>query len=495
MCGMRRRTILKTMAAAAAGFPAILKSQNRKPNVIFIMTDDQRWDAMSCAGNKILQTPNMDRLASGGMRFTEAFATNPLCSPSRGTILTGLHTHAHGVTTNAGASHHFKPGVVTYPSLLQKAGYYSAMVGKWHIATLPAGLGFDHWAILPGQGLYHDPQMIVNGGRVQFRGYVDDIIGDQALETLKSRPKDKPFSLIYNFKAPHRAWQPAARHADKFDDIAIPEPPTFNTSLDDRPSGIRNTDMQVGDMPDFARRGVPAALPRELRKPLNFQTFIKNYYRTILGVDDNLGRVLDYLDKERLADNTLIIYTGDNGFFLGEYGMFDKRLMYEPSIRIPMLVRYPNGVKAGQVDSRNMVINNDVAHTILDYCGVQRPKHMEHHGESWRPLLEASSKPWRDSWMYEYFEYPGPHCAPIARGVRTSQYKLIDYVQQPRAHELFDLKADPEERKNLYDAPQHRATAEMMQKQLTEWENLTAADKSFDNTPTPACGNRMAPQG
>ncbi len=485
---MTRRTAL---GALAAGFPAIVKGQKKPPNVIFIMTDDQRWDAMSCAGNKILKTPNMDRLAAGGVRFTEAFATNPLCSPSRGTILTGLHTHAHGVTTNGGKSHHLKPGVVTYPQLLQKAGYYSAMIGKWHIATLPTGLGFDHWCILPGQGAYHDPAMITQTGRIQFRGYCDDVIADQALETLRSRPKDKPFSLICNFKAPHRAWEPPERFAKMYEDIAIPEPSTFNTGLEDRPAGIRGTDMQIADMPDFRKRGVPAALPKSLRKPLNYQTFVKNYYRVLLGVDENLGRILDFLDRQKLAEDTLIVYTGDNGFFMGEYGMFDKRLMYEPSIRIPMLLRYPAGVKPG-VDSEHMVVNNDVAHTVLDYCGIKRPAHMEHHGESWRPLLERNGAAWRDSWMYEYFEHPGAHCAPIARGVRTKTHKLIHYIQQPQAHELFDLSRDPEERKSYYDDPAYKTQVAELTARLERWRGATKDDRSQDGTPTLPCTGRMA---
>jgi arylsulfatase A-like enzyme len=489
MSRLNRRTALKTLA----GFPALLSAQSRRPNVLFIITDDQRWDAMSCAGNKILKTPNMDRLAQGGVRFSQAFATNPLCSPSRACSITGLYSHAHGVTTNSGPSHYFKPNTVTYPMLLQKAGYHTAMLGKWHIASSPADAGFDHWCILPGQGVYHDPVMVANGGRIQLRGYVDDLIADQAIETLKSRPKDKPFSVICNFKAPHRAWQPAARFEKTYDDIAIPEPPTFNTSLDDRPAGIRNTDMQVADMPDFANRGVPAALPRELRKHLNYQLFIKNYYRTILGVDENLGRILDYLDNQRLAENTLIIFMGDNGFFLGEYGMFDKRLMYEPSIRIPMLARYPNGWAAGRVDSNHMVLNNDVAHTILDYCGVERPAHMRNHGESWRPILDGrASAPWRDSWLYENFEYPGPHCAPKARGVRTSRYKLVQYIQQPVGHEFFDLDKDPEERRSVYDDPAYKTQVAQLTKELDRLRTVTADDRAEDGLPAPQCVDRMA---
>jgi arylsulfatase A-like enzyme len=493
MGAMNRRTALKTMAATAAGFPAILKGQNRKPNFLFVMTDDQRWDAMSCAGNTILKTPNMDRLADGGVRFTEGFVTNALCSPSRGTILTGLYSHAHGVMANTPGINQLKPGTVTYPMLLQKAGYYTAMMGKWHIATLPRGLGFDHWCILPGQGLYHDPQMITDTGRLQFRGYVDDIIMDNALETLKQRPKDKPFSMICNFKAPHRAWEPPERFAKVWENDVIPEPSTFNIDLSDRPQGIRDSDMYIADMPDFARRGVPRQLPREIRKPLNYQTFLKNYYRVLMAVDENLGRMLDYLDKEGLAENTFIVYTGDNGFFLGEYGLFDKRFMYEPSIRVPMIARHPASVKPRQVNSEHMVLNNDVAHTILDYAGIERPAHMRNHGESWKPILGGQSAPWRQSWFYEYYEYPSVHCAPIMRGVRTKDKKLIRYLQQPVGHEMFDLKKDPEERKSVYDDPAYKQQAAVLTKELERWRNLLGDPRDKDNTPMPACPKRMNP--
>lgn len=487
---MTRRSALKSFAAA--GFPYIANAQARRPNFLFVMTDDQRWDAMSCAGNRILRTPNMDRLAEEGVRFTEAFVTNALCSPSRGSILTGLYSHAHGVTTNAGKSHYFRPGIVTFPMLLQKAGYYTAVVGKWHIATLPEGLGFDHWCILPGQGVYEDPVMIAHGARVKFRGHVEDVVGDQALEVLRNRPKDRPFCLMYHFKAPHREWIPAERFRRVYEDITIPEPPTFNVDLSDRPECIRSTDMQIADMPDFRERGVPAHLPREQRKRLNFQVFLKNYYRTLLGVDENLGRVLDYLDKQGLRENTMVIYTGDNGFFLGEYGLFDKRLMWEPSIRVPMLVRYPAAVKPRTVDREHMVLNNDVAHTILDYAGVPRPKHMENHGLSWRPILEGRPASWRDSWFYEYFEYPAVHCAPKMRGVRTRRWKLIHYLQQPQAWEMFDLENDPEERRNLYNDPAHRAQLEQLRRQLEQWRDLLNDDRSDDNTPRPPCEQRMA---
>ena len=512
---MTRRDALKTLTAAgAADFPNIGKAQNDRPNILFIMTDDQRWDAMSCAGNQILKTPNMDRLAEGGVRFTEGFVTNSLCAPSRGTILTGLYSHAHGVTTNAGgppadshmiynyrrgggtisnrlnlnSSSVLRSNVATFPMLLQRAGYHTAMVGKWHLKSNPKG--YDHWAILPGQGRYHDPQMIVNNGPVQFRGYVDDVIGDQCLEVLKTRPRDRPFCVQMQFKAPHRAWFPAKRHETVYEDIEIPEPPTFHVSLDDRPFAVRNTDMQIGDMPDFFERGAPRGLSPEEKKRRNFQIFLKNYYRTILGVDDNVGRVLDYLDESGLAENTLLIYTGDNGFFLGELGMFDKRLMYEPSIRVPMLARYPARIRPGQVDSDHMVLNNDVCHTILDYADVRRPRAMEGHGESWRPIFEGDAPHWRKSWMYEYFEYPGYHCVGQLRGVRTNRWKFTHYLQEPQGFELFDLENDPLEMNNLYDDPAQQARVTEMRNELERMREELGDDRSADGQPLPDCGRR-----
>jgi arylsulfatase A-like enzyme len=519
---MNRRTALKTLGGAAAlaagGFPYISKAQNRRPNILFMMTDDQRWDCMSAAGNPILKTPNMDRLAAGGVRFTNGFVTNALCAPSRGTILTGLYSHAHGVTTNGGgppADSHMRfqyqrngrsvedvldldstsvlrSNVTTFPRLLNQSGYYTAMIGKWHVKSNPEG--YDHWSILPGQGLYHNPQMIINNGPAQFRGYVDDVITDQGLEALKTRPRDRPFCMQLQFKAPHRAWEPADRFASVYDDIEIPEPPSFNTSLENRPRGVRDSDMQVGDMPDFRERGVPRDLPPEERKKRNFQVFMKNYYRTLLAVDDNVGRVLDYLDKEGLAENTLVIYTGDNGFFLGELGMFDKRLMYEPSIRVPMLARFPAGIKSGQVDSDHMVLNNDVFHTIVDYAGLESPRATREHGASWRGFLDGSNDQWRDSWLYEYFEYPAVHCAGMMRGVRTSRWKLIHYIQEPQEFELFDLQNDPHEMNNLYGQSQHKAKADELRAELERLRDLTRDDRSFDGTPMQPCGNRMRDQ-
>ena len=335
--------------------------------------------------------------------------------------------------------------------------------------------------------------MIANGGRVQFRGYVDDVIADQAIETLKSRPKDKPFLMMCHFKAPHRSWEPAERFAKIYENVTIPEPSTFNVDLSNRPAAVRNTDMQIADMPDFFERGIPSSVPRPERKKRNYQAFMKNYYRVLLGVDENLGRILDFLDRQGLAENTLVIYTSDNGFFAGEYGMFDKRLMYEPSIRVPMLVRYPAGVKAGRVDNEHMVLNIDVALTALDYAGVPAPAFMQSGGgASWRPILEEKPAEWRQSWMYEYFEYPNAHCAGKSRGVRTGRYKLIHYIQNPQGHEFFDLQNDPEERKNLYDDPNYQTQVKELSARLNAMRNEYNDDRSEDGTPTKPCTTRMA---
>lgn len=483
-------TFMTTRRTLLEAFPALLHAQRHRPNFLFFMTDDQRFDAMSCAGNAILKTPNLDRIASGGVRFSQAFVTNSLCSPSRGTIITGLYSHAHGVASNASPRNRFKPGIPMFPKLLRQAGYFTALTGKWHIPSEPEG--FDHWAILPGQGVYGDPTMLVEGSEVRMRGYVDDIICDQAMETLRNRPKDRPFCLLCWFKGPHRSWEPAARFAARYENATIPEPATFHLDLARRPSAIRNSDMQVADMPDFLDLGVSKAAPREEKKRLNYQFFLKQYYRVLLGVDENVGRLLDYLDREKLAENTFVIHTSDNGFFAGECGLFDKRMMYEPSIRVPLLVRYPAGFQGGRVDADHTVLNNDICHTILDYAGIARPPLMRNHGESWRPILEGRSTEWRDSWMYQYFEYPSITCVGKMRGVRTKRWKLIHYIQQPEEFELFDLERDPEERNNLFGDPAHRWKAGELRRELERLRDVVLDDRSEDGTPAKACAYRLA---
>ncbi|MCP5119216.1 MAG: DUF4976 domain-containing protein, partial [bacterium] len=337
-----------------------------------------------------------------------------------------------------------------------------------------------------------DPEMIAGGTRVKMRGYVDDVICDQAINTLERRPTDRPFCLLCWFKAPHRSWEPAKRYENEFARTTIPEPPTFALGLEDRPGAIRDSDLQIADMPDFFHMGVPRDASRAERKRLNYQHYVKQYYRVLLGVDHNIGRLLGYLDKAGLAEDTFVLHTSDNGFFMGEYGLFDKRMMYEPSIRVPMIARYPAGFEGGRTDDHNMVLNNDICHTILDYAGISRPASIRHHGQSWRPILEDGAATWRNSWLYEFFEYPAIACVGKIRGVRTPRWKLIHYIQQPEEFELFDLESDPEERHNLYNSPTHRAKRDELRTELDRLRTETAADRSEDGTPTRECTIRIA---
>jgi arylsulfatase A-like enzyme len=306
--------------------------------------------------------------------------------------------------------------------------------------------------IFPWQGEYRDPDMIANGVRLRMRGHADDVTGDQALEFLAHRPTDRPFCLLYHFKSPHRSWTPAERFAKALDDVDIPLPPTFEEKLEGKPEAVRAADMALADLPDF-RDQVPADLPPAERKRRNYQLMVKNYYRVLMSVDENVGRVLDYLDKNGLADNTIVVYTSDNGFFLGEHGLYDKRLMYEPSIRVPMAIRYPARVKGGQVDRSHMVLNVDMAPTLLQLAGIPVPHGL--HGRSVMPLLLGADVPWRDAFLYEYYEYPAGHCARKNRGIRTDRWKLIHFFEQPQEWELYDLKEDPNETKNLATSRQH----------------------------------------
>ncbi len=475
---MDRRSWLQRVGAAVTAFPfqqrypfgrAATRPAAGAPNILFIMTDDQRQDALSAYGNTILKTPNIDRLGAEGARFTEAFVTNALCAPSRASYLTGLYSHTHGVISNG-----YGPGFVNQPGLqpehrtfvqmLATAGWHTGVVGKWHLPTWPEH--FDQWLVFPGQGVYQDPEMIAQGTRVKLRGHADDVTGDQALTFLERRPQDRPFCLLYWFKSPHRSWLPAARFEKMFADIDIPIPRTFEDRLEGRPEALKKAEMAIADMPDFRERGVPASLPAAERKRLNLQHLVKNYYRVLLSVDENVGRVLDYLDRNGLAENTFVVYTSDNGFFLGEHGLFDKRLMYEPSIRVPFLVRHPASLKPGLVDRTHMITNVDLAPTLLELADVPVP--FDWHGRSLLPLLQQRATRWRDAFLYEYYEYPAEHCAGKNRGVRTDRWKLIHFWEQPEEWELYDLHTDPDEMRNLAADPKHANQLRIMKARLND---------------------------
>ncbi|HVI58224.1 MAG TPA: sulfatase [Luteimonas sp.] len=461
---------------AQAGDAPRGKAREGAPSILFIMTDDHAQHAMGVYGNTLLKTPNMDRIGNEGIRFDQAFVTNSLCAPSRASYMTGLYSHTHGVTSNGEEPGFYEQmgmarGQVTWPMLLRGAGYHTALVGKWHIKSLPEG--FDHWAILPGQGTYYDPDFLVNGARVRFRGHTDDVIGDQALAYLRhERPKDGPFCLLYQFKAPHGPWEADQRFMGEFVDGRIPVPVAFQGPPEGAPVALSKTRNSIAGMGDFyhkAERRPPQVdrdLPPDQRTRANLQALVRNYYRVLLGVDENVGRVLDFLDEEGLAEDTIVVYASDNGFFLGEFGFYDKRLMYEPSIRVPMLMRWPKAIPAGRVDDRNMVLNIDVAPTLLDMAGLAPPATM--HGRSWKPLLADAHAPWRDAFLYEYFEYPAVHCVRKHRGVRTADWKLIHFWERPDEWALYDLRHDPDELENLVDRPEHAARIAQLKQRLRQ---------------------------
>ena len=470
---MDRRSVLQGLGGSAvglalAGCVTSAPGPLSRPNIIFIMTDDHAQSALSAYGNRILKTPNLDRIGHEGVRFNKAFVTNALCLPSRATYLTGLYSHAHGMTTNGEESgftgEPLLNNAATWPNLLRRSGYHTGVVGKWHVNTPPAG--YDYTAVLPGQGQYFDPEIDIQGQRRRGKGHTDDVIGEEALGFLRRRPADRPFALLYQFKAPHRGWEPAPRFSKAFADIEIPAPPSLLESLASRPEALRKSDMRLADMPDFRKRGVRADLPEEERARLNYQHLVKDYYRVLLGVDENVGRLLDYLDREGLSENTLIVYTTDNGFFLGEHGLFDKRLMYEPSIRVPMLVRHPASIPAGRVNDQHFLLNVDVAPTFLEVAGA--PSGPPMHGRSWLAIARGESAPgWREDFLYQYFEFPAAHCVRRHRGVRTRKWKLIHW-DYPEAWELYDLEADPEESSNLAGRSAYAAEEARLRARLVE---------------------------
>jgi len=408
------------------------------------MTDDQRWDGMSCAGNPVIKTPNMDRIAEGGVRFTNMFVTTSLCGPSRASILTGKYVHNHGVRRN-GMSLPMEQK--TFLEILKEAGYETAFIGKWHNRDRAENRGLDYYFGFKGQGRYNNPIASENfGPDTEYKGHVSDVLADHAIKYLEME-HEKPFCLLLWFKAPHRSWHPAERLKDLYKDIKMPKPETFHDTYEGKPDAVKNADMKIGDFKD-----VP-----------DLDTFLKDYYRCIVGVDENVGRVLDALDKLVYEDNTVVLYTGDNGFFLGEHHFFDKRLMYEESIRVPLLVKYPKMVKPGTINEE-MVLNVDFAPTILALAGAPIPETMD--GENFKPLLRGKETLWREDFLYEYYEYPAVHMVRKNRGVRTKRWKYIHYFEKPQEFELFDLQNDPHEMHNLINDPAYKDILEQLKARM-----------------------------
>jgi arylsulfatase A-like enzyme len=441
------------------------------------MSDDHASHAMSCYGSRINTTPQIDRIAEGGMRFDNCFCTNSICTPSRAVILTGTYNHVNGVTTLATPMDN---RLLTFPKLLRASGYQTAIVGKWHLGQGPTHepTGFDFWRVLPGQGLYHNPEMIDREGRRVFEGYVTDLITDMCLDWLEARDRDRPFCLLCHHKAPHRPWDPDEKHATMYDDVDIPVPETFDDDYSDRASAAEAATMRIErDLnPRDLKIPVPEGLTPEEEKHWKYQRYIKEYLRVVASIDDNVGRLLDYLDEAGLTENTLVIYTSDQGFFLGDHGWYDKRFMYEESLRMPFIVRYPREIAPGTVNG-DIVLNVDFPPTFLDLAGLDIPEAFQ--GTSIRPLLQGHSPDdWQTSLYYRYWMHKAHHNVYAHYGVRTLRYKLIYYYSdamgQPGAidetyepeWELFDLANDPYELHSVYDDPAYADIVEELKEEM-----------------------------
>jgi arylsulfatase A-like enzyme len=437
------------------------ESGDRRPNILFIMSDDHAANAMSCYGSRINETPHMDRIAAEGMRLDNCFCTNSICTPSRATILTGQYSHVNEVYTLADELDGTRDNVA---KMLQRAGYQTAVIGKWHLRSHPTG--YDYWIVLPGQGLYHDPLFIeMDKGERTIAGYATDLVTDMSIDWLRNRDEDRPFFLLCHHKAPHRPWEPDEKHATMYDGIDIPEPDSLFDDYQNRSQAAANAKLRIGENMhegDLKREIPPDLKGNELRR-WAYQYYIKDYLRCVASVDDNVGRMLDYLDEERLADNTVVIYTSDQGFFLGEHGYYDKRFMYEESLQMPFVVRYPAEIEPGAVND-DIVVNNDFAPLFLDYAGVDVPPQMQ--ARSFRRVLCGDTPDdWQTSLYYRYWMHLSHHGVPAHYGVRTKQYKLIYYYGEPLGKsgavdqptqpewELFDLVKDPCEMNNVYDDP------------------------------------------
>ncbi len=466
MTHMNRRRFLKASGALAATAAAsqscaVLGSKvhavrrDRRPNVVVILTDDQRWDCMSCAGHPFLKTPNMDRLAAEGARFANAFVTTSLCSPSRASMLSGLYAHTHQVINNFTD---FPKALASYPRRLQEAGYETAYIGKWHMneKTDEKQPGFDFWASHKGQGTYYDTTFNIEGNRQVLKGYYTHRVTDLAEDWLR-RPHTRPFLMILGHKAPHGPFQPEPKYEHIFDNIKIEKPATVNDIGEGKPSWVRE------------RLATWHGINGPLYGLQEWDKFIRCYLGVLPSVDDSVGRIYETLRAIGQLDNTLLIYLSDNGFMLGEHGGIDKRCMYEESIRVPLVVRYPEWITTPRVVNE-MVLNIDLAPSILDLCGAQ-PLGRRIHGRSWKNLLRGDARGWRRSWYYEYnYEKEFPY-TPNVRGVRTDEWKYIHYPNgdgQPDKYkaELYHLASDPLETKNLIDAPEHADRVRQLRAEL-----------------------------
>ena len=505
---LMKKIIILLLAAFALA--TAITAQEKRPNILFVFSDDHAPHAIGAYDGwlkSVNPTPVIDRLAAEGMLFANSFCTNSICGPSRAVIQTGKHSHKNGFMNNGNT---FDWNQQTFPKLLQKAGYQTAIYGKSHLKGKPQG--YDDWAVLPGQGLYYNPDMIFPDGRKRIDGYCTDVVTDLAVNWLKNkRQKDKPFMLMVQHKAPHRNWMPALRHLDLYDDVEIPEPPTLFDKWEDNAPAARlqeleidrhmdlNYDLFLDLTPQFnqppsqlrqdrsAWHNMKRMSPEQLAKwrshygpkdkafheaklsgkdlvRWKFQRYAKNYLRCVKGVDESVDNLQKTLSQLGLDKNTIVIYSSDQGFYIGDHGWYDKRWMYDESLKMPFIVKWPGVTKPG---SRNtdLIQNLDYAETFLEVAGASIPEDMQ--GASLVPLLKGQTpKDWRKEIYYHYYEYPSVHMVPRHNGIRSKRYKLMHFYQFENEWELYDLKSDPDELKNLYGDPKFAKVRNRMKARL-----------------------------
>lgn len=499
--------LLYSVAGLAACTSVISSCQQKKEitkpyNIVYIMTDDHTAQMMSCYDTRYIETPNLDRIANDGVRFTNSFVANSLSGPSRACMITGKHSHANGFTDNTTCV--FDGSQQTMPKLLQKAGYQTAIVGKWHLESLPTG--FDYWEIVPGQGDYYNPDFItMNNDTIQKQGYITNIVTDMGIDWMENqRDRNKPFCLFIHHKAIHRNWLPETKYLAEYEEKTFPLPDNFFDTYEGRPAAASQEMSIFKDMDliydlKMLKEGKESSLKErylsyigrmnpEERKAFDdfyapiitdfykqnlkgkelaewkYQRYMRDYAKTVKSLDDNVGRVLDYLKEHDMLDNTLVVYTSDQGFYMGEHGWFDKRFMYEESMHTPLIMRLPKGFDR-KGDITEMVQNIDYAPTFLELAGAPVPEDIQ--GVSLLPLLKGEHPAdWRKSLYYHFYEYPAEHMVKRHYGVRTNRYKLIHFYNDIDEWELYDLQADPTEMHNLYGQKEYEPVVEELKAEL-----------------------------
>jgi arylsulfatase A-like enzyme len=503
---MSRRPFAALGLAAVLAWLTTPAAPASRPNILFIMSDDHAAHAIGAYGSHVNRTPNLDRLAREGALLENVLVTNSICTPSRAAILTGQYSHLNGVPV----FNRFDSSRRTVAALLQQGGYHTGMIGKWHLGSDP--VGFDHWEILPGQGAYHNPILYTKNGEKTYSGrYATDVITDLSIEFIRNRPVNKPFFLMSHHKAPHRPWEPDESHRAQFADRWIPEPETLWDSYATRTDALHenqqrvaadlnNRDLKLPQPPGLTGTALTAwqttkpmevnvtrdqeavTLTGEALARWKYQRYMQDYLATVQSLDDNIGRLLTFLDASGLAKNTIVIYTSDQGFFLGDHGLFDKRFMYEEALRMPFLVRWPGVIKPGS-RSDAMALNVDFAPTFLDAAAVRVPDDMQ--GRSLLPLLRGRAPAdWRTSMYYRYYHDPGDHNTRAHYGVRTRTHKLI-YFWKKDQWELFDLVADPHELHNLYGMPGQEQITATLKTELQRLKKSLRDEDQFANEQLP----------